>query len=72
VRNAPEKRCIELANGKAKAGLKIEAADPFGDYRLKVTITDKSKDVSVEPEPPKPSPTPIPPTRMPSFFDNRD
>ncbi|MEI6278944.1 MAG: hypothetical protein WCQ16_06125 [Verrucomicrobiae bacterium] len=33
---------------KAKAGLKIEGNDPFGEYTLKVTITDKIKDVTVE------------------------
>lgn len=33
---------------KAKAGLKIEDKDPFGEYTLKVTITDKIKDVTVE------------------------
>lgn len=33
---------------KDKAGLKIEENDPFGDYLLKVMITDKVKDVPVE------------------------
>ena len=33
---------------KAKAGLKIEDSDPFGEYTLKVTITDKIKEVTVE------------------------
>jgi hypothetical protein len=33
---------------KAKAGLMIEDTDPFGEYTLKVTITDKIKDVAVE------------------------
>lgn len=33
---------------KAKAGLKIEDTDPFGEYTLKVTITDKIKEVTVE------------------------
>ncbi|MFZ4776443.1 MAG: hypothetical protein ACOYM3_13810 [Terrimicrobiaceae bacterium] len=33
---------------KDKAGLKIEENDPFGDYMLKVMITDKVKDVPVE------------------------
>jgi len=33
---------------KAKAGLKIEDTDPFGEYTLKATITDKVKEVTVE------------------------
>jgi len=33
---------------EAKAGLKIEDTDPFGEYTLKATITDKIKDVTVE------------------------
>ncbi|MEI6492196.1 MAG: hypothetical protein WCO94_06585 [Verrucomicrobiota bacterium] len=33
---------------KAKAGLKIEDTDPFGEYTLKVTITDEIRDVTVE------------------------
>jgi len=33
---------------EARAGLKIEDTDPFGEYTLKVTITDKVKDVTVE------------------------
>lgn len=33
---------------KARAGLKIEDNDPFGEYTLKVTITDKIKEVTVE------------------------
>jgi len=33
---------------KAKAGLKIEDTDPFGEYTLKATITDRIKDVTVE------------------------
>lgn len=33
---------------KARAGLKIEDADPFGEYTLKVTTTDKIKGVTVE------------------------
>lgn len=33
---------------KTKSGLKIEDTDPFGEYTLKVTITDKVKDVTVE------------------------
>jgi len=33
---------------EAKAGLKIEDTDPFGEYTLKVTITDKVKEVTVE------------------------
>lgn len=33
---------------KARSALQIEDTDPFGDYTLKVTITDKIKDVSVE------------------------
>jgi len=30
----------------ARAGLKIEDADPFGEYTLKATITDKIKEVT--------------------------
>jgi len=33
---------------KAKAGLKIEDKDPFGEYTLKVTVTDRIKEVTVE------------------------
>lgn len=33
---------------EVRAGLKIEDTDPFGEYTLKVTITDKIKDVTVE------------------------
>ena len=33
---------------KAKAALQIEDKDPFGEYTLKATITDKIKDVTVE------------------------
>lgn len=33
---------------KAKAGLKIEKTDPFGEYTIKVTTTDHIKDVTVE------------------------
>lgn len=33
---------------ESKAGLKIEDADPFGEYTLKATITDRIKDVTVE------------------------
>ncbi len=33
---------------KDKVGLKIEEKDPFGEYTLKVTITDKVKNVPVE------------------------
>lgn len=38
----------EVALSKDRAGLKIEETDPFGDYTLKATFTDKVKDVSVE------------------------
>lgn len=38
----------EIALSKDRAGLKIEETDPFGDYTLKATITDKVKEVSVE------------------------
>jgi hypothetical protein len=33
---------------KARSALQIEEKDPFGDYTLKVTITDKIKNVTVE------------------------
>ena len=33
---------------KARSALKIEDKDPFGDYTLKATITDKIKGVTVE------------------------
>lgn len=53
---------------KARSALRIEDKDPFGDYTLKVTITDKIKDVTVEMLftfsviDPTAKPTPTPPT----------
>ena len=38
----------ETRLSKAKAGLKIEDTDPFGEYTLKVTITDRIKNTTVE------------------------
>ena len=46
VVDGPPPKGIGLA--KASAGLKIEDNDPFGEYVLKATITDKIKDVTVE------------------------
>lgn len=46
VVDGPPPKGVGLA--KARAGLKIEDRDPFGDYVLKVTITDRIKDVTVE------------------------
>ena len=46
VVDGPPPKGIGLA--KDRAGLKIEDKDPFGEYTLKVTITDKIKEVTVE------------------------
>ena len=63
----------EIRLSKAKAGLKIEDTDPFGEYTLKATITDRIKNVTVEmlfkfsvvdPDA-KPPETPVPESREP-------
>ncbi|TSA36936.1 MAG: hypothetical protein D4R65_01950 [Verrucomicrobiaceae bacterium] len=45
VKGVPPK---SVGLSKARAGIKIEETDPFGEYTLKVTITDKIKEVTVE------------------------